>query len=60
MQAKKDGITMLVIGDAADYVFGGMDGLLSSNWSYDQYVKRSIYVYPVEVLKEPFDMDYPL
>ena len=51
---------MLVIGDAADYVFGGMDGLLSSNWSYDQYVKRSIYVYPVEVLKEPFDMDYPL
>lgn len=23
MQAKKDGITMLVIGDAADYVFGG-------------------------------------
>ena len=58
MQAKKDGITMLVIGDAADYVFGGMDGLLSKNWSYDQYVKRSIYVDPSEVLKEPFDMDY--
>jgi asparagine synthetase B (glutamine-hydrolysing) len=58
LQAKKDGITMLVIGDAADYVFGGMDGLLSKNWSYDQYVKRSIYVDPAEVLKEPFDMDY--
>ena len=35
-----------------------MDGLLSQNWSYDQYVKRSIYVDPVEVLKEPYDMNY--
>ena len=58
IQAKKDGITMLVIGDAADYVFGGMDGLLSENWSYDQYVKRTIYVNPADVLKEPYDMNY--
>lgn len=58
LQAKNDGITMLVIGDAADYVFGGMDGLLSKNWSYDQYVKRSIYVDPSEVLKDPYCMDY--
>ena len=56
-QAQKDGITMLVIGDAADYVFGGMDGLLSENWSYDQYVKRSVYINPVEVLKDPYDMN---
>ena len=56
-QAQKDGITMLVIGDAADYVFGGMDGLLSQNWSYEQYVKRSVYVDPTEVLKEPYDMN---
>ena len=58
IQAKKDGITMLIIGDAADYVFGGMDGLLSQNWSYDQYVKRTIYVNPVDVLNEPYDMNY--
>ena len=58
LQAKKDGVTMLVIGDAADYVFGGMDGLLSKDWSYDQYVKRSVYVNPADVLKEPCDMDY--
>ena len=57
-QAKNDGITMLVIGDAADYVFGGMDGLLSRNWSYDQYVKRTIYVNPADVLREPYDMNY--
>ena len=58
LQAKNDGITMLVIGDAADYVFGGMDGLLSRNWSYNQYVKRSIYVNPADVLREPYDMNY--
>lgn len=58
LQAKADGITMLVIGDAADYVFGGMDGLLSKNWGYDEYVKQSIYVAPADVLKEPYDMNY--
>lgn len=58
MQAKMDGVTMLVIGDAADYVFGGMDGLLSQNWSYDRYVERTIYVNPADVLKEPYDMNY--
>ena len=58
IQAKEDGVTMLVFGDAADYVFGGMDGLLSRNWSYDQYVKRAIYVNPAEVLKKPYDMNY--
>lgn len=58
LQAKDDGVEMLIIGDAADYVFGGMDGLLSKNWSFDQYVKRTIYVDPAEVLKEPSSMDY--
>ena len=58
LRAKEDGITMLVIGDAADYVFGGMDGLLSKNWSYDEYVKRTIYINPTDVLTEPFDMNY--
>lgn len=58
IQAQKDGITMLVIGDAADYVFGGMDGLLSQNWSYDQFVKRIVYIDPAEVLKYPYDMGY--
>ena len=58
LQAKADGITMMVIGDAADYVFGGMDGLLSQNWSYDQYIKRTIYIDPFEVLTEPTSMDY--
>lgn len=58
LQAKKDGISMLVVGDAADYVFGGMDGLLSKNWNYDQFAKRVIYIDPSSVLKDPYDMNY--
>ncbi len=57
LQAKMDGISLLVVGDAADYVFGGMDGLLSKNWSYDQFVKRVIYIDPSDVLKDPYDMN---
>ena len=57
-QAKKDGITMMVIGDGADYVFGGMDGLLSKNWGYREYINRVTYVQPDEVLVNPVSMDY--
>lgn len=55
--AKSDGVSMLVIGDGADYVFGGMDGLLSKDWSYSGYVDRVTYVNPAVVLKNPVSMD---
>lgn len=57
-QAKKDGITMMIIGDGADYVFGGMDGLLGKDWGYHEYVERSIYVKPEDILVIPVIMDY--
>jgi len=52
LQAKKDGITMMVIGNASDYVFGGMDQLLSKDWTYDAFVKRYCYLDPAEILNE--------
>lgn len=58
LQAKKDGIECLVIGDAADYVFYGMDGLLSKDWNFEEFKKRVIYVDPTEVLINPVSMDY--
>lgn len=58
LQAKRNGITKMVIGDAADYVFYGMDGLLSQDWSFDAFVKRSIYIDPQDVLAEPADVLY--
>lgn len=57
-QAKEDGIEIMIIGDASDYIFGGMDKLLSRDWSFDDFVKRYIYVDPFEVLKEPVSVQY--
>lgn len=56
-QAAQDGIEQMIIGDAADYVFGGMDGLLSKDWKYDEFIKRYTYVDPATVLKEPVSMN---
>jgi len=57
-KAKADGVAIMIIGDASDYVFGGMDKLLSKDWTYDEFVRRYIYVDPFEVLREPVSMDY--
>ena len=57
-QAKADGVDLMIIGDASDYVFGGMDKLLSKDWTFDDFVKRYIYVDPFEVLKEPVSVQY--
>ena len=57
-QAKKDGVTMIVFGDAADYVFYGMDGLLSRDWLFEDYVKRATYIMPEKVMKHPSDYRY--
>lgn len=56
MQAKRDGVELLVFGDGADYVFGGMDQLLSRDWGFDDFMQRCIYVDPAEVLREPVSM----
>ena len=58
LQATEDGVEMLVIGDAADYVFYGMDGLLSKDWTVDEFYNRAIYIEPSEVLNNPQDMKY--
>ncbi len=57
-QAKEDGIELMVIGDAADYVFGGMDGLYAKDWNYDEFKNRYIYVDPKEILVNPVDMNF--
>ena len=55
-KAKSDGIEMMIIGDAADYVFGGMDGLYSKDWLFDEFVDRYSYLNPFEILNEPVSM----
>lgn len=57
-QAKQDGVNCMVIGDAADYVFGGMDKLLSREWKYNDFIGRYMYIKPEEILVNAVDMRY--
>ena len=58
LQAKKDGIEMMFVGESSDLVFGGMDGLLSKDWLFDEFVKRYTFLFPEDVLVEPVSMNY--
>lgn len=58
MQAKLDGITMMVVGDGSDYIFGGMDQLLSTDWTFDEFVDRYTFLNPNDVINEPAGINY--
>lgn len=57
-QAKRDGITMMVVGESSDLIFGGMDQLLSRDWTVPDFMQRYIFTQPSDVLAEPKDMSY--
>ena len=48
-----DGFTKFIFGENADIIFGGMDGLLSKDWLFGEFVDRYSYVLPYKVLKNP-------
>ena len=52
-QAKNDGVEMMFVGESSDLVFGGMDQLLSRDWTFEEFMHRYIFTEPTEVLKEP-------
>ena len=56
LEAKKDGVEIMLIGDAADYIFGGMDKLLSKDWDYEEFKDRYILLKPEDVLTNPIDI----
>ena len=56
--AKADGVELMIIGDASDYVFGGMDKLLAKDWDFDEFYHRFIYLEPEEILQKPYDLRY--
>lgn len=58
VQAKQDGIEIMFIGESSDLVFGGMDGLLAKDWSFEEFVDRYTFTKPESVLKEPVSMQY--
>ena len=58
LQAKADGVTRLIVGESSDLIFGGMDQLLSKDWTVEDFAKRYTFLDPARVLREPVDMSY--
>jgi asparagine synthetase B (glutamine-hydrolysing) len=57
-QALNDGVDMMLVGESSDLVFGGMDGLLAKDWTFDEFVHRYTFTDPSIVLTNPTDMRY--
>lgn len=53
MAAKADGVELVLVGESADLIFGGMDQLISRDWNYDDFVKRYTFLEPERVLSNP-------
>jgi hypothetical protein len=51
--ARQDGISLLAVGNGADSTFGGMDLLLSKDWTFDEFVRRYTFLDPVRIVKNP-------
>ena len=49
--ALKDGVQMMLVGESADLIFGGMDKLISPEWTFDGFAKRYTFLEPSLVLK---------
>lgn len=58
LQAKADGVEVVVVGESSDLVFGGMDQLLSKDWTFDEFMNRYIFTQPTDVLCDAEDMSY--
>lgn len=51
--AKRDGVQLMIVGESADLIFGGMDKLISPEWTFDTFVKRYTFLDPELVLTKP-------
>ncbi len=58
LQAKNDGVELMFIGESSDIIFGGMNGLLAKDWTFDEFMDRYIFTNPEDVLAEPESMRY--
>jgi hypothetical protein len=58
LTARDHNIKKLYCGNGADSTFGGMDKLLSQDWSYEAFMKRYIFIEPGDLLKDPCLVDF--
>ncbi len=50
--AKRNGVQLILVGESADLIFGGMDKLISRDWKYDDFVNRYTFLKPELVLQD--------
>lgn len=53
--AKQEGVQLMIVGESADLIFGGMDKLISPKWTFDAFAKRYTFLDPALVLTHPVD-----
>lgn len=58
LQAKADGIEMMFVGESSDLIFGGMDGLLAKDWTFNEFMNRYIFIKPEDILVDPVSVQY--
>ena len=56
IMAQNDGVELLIVGESADLIFGGMDQLISRDWNFGDFAKRYTFLEPSKVLTTPVDM----
>lgn len=54
--AADDGIETLLVGNGADSTFGGLDQLLSRDWTLDEFIRRYTFIEPAAVLPDAVPM----
>ncbi len=55
--AAEDGKTHVFVGNGADSTFGGMDKLLSKDWSFNDFVNRYTFIQPQKALRNFIDIE---
>ena len=58
LQAKSDGVEIMFVGESSDLVFGGMDKLLSKDWTKKEFQERYTFTKPEDVLNNPVNIAY--
>ena len=51
-RARDEGFTKFILGENADIIYGGMNGLLAKDWILGEFIDRYSYVMPYKVLRE--------
>lgn len=53
LAAKADGVELMIVGESADLIFGGMDKLIGQDWTFDAFRRRYTFLDPSLVLSQP-------